>query len=522
MFSRRVLGLDIGSYSVKAVELRAGLRDLEFLRLEEARFSLEASPEEREATIQLFLAEMELDREFTVCALPTERVTQRHLRFPFSGAKRIESAIPFELEEDLPFPLEDTVMTHDQVLARPDQTDVLVVLSPREEVEAYLGLMSRLDLDPRVLEMEGAVLSNLFSYVNRSDAGRVVLDIGHSKTTLCLLVNGKPVLLRSIPIAGHHFSEAIAKDLHLPYDAAEEHKHEHGILEGGSAQPSCPPVQTLLDRLTREIARSIQSVIRDPRDTIAPSEIVLVGGSARMEGLAHCIGEQTGLPCSVLTLSGSEEGTEALAEANPLVFAQAAALALRGSMTARVTQIDFRKGEFRYTPDLSGLRSQLRLALTLFLVCLFLWPLTNWFERGGKLRHRKAVTAQIEQICEQTFPDADCATEPYQTFESEVRATRELANHLGVTGSGLSALEVLRELSERILPGLDISLRELKIERRSVLARGHSNNLRSVDRMKESLARFEWFEEVRLTDVQTDPRRGGKTFSLMIKFREDL
>ena len=105
MFSRRVLGLDIGSYSVKAVELRAGLRDLEFLRLEEARFSLEASPEEREATIQLFLAEMELDREFTVCALPTERVTQRHLRFPFSGAKRIESAIPFELEEDLPFPL---------------------------------------------------------------------------------------------------------------------------------------------------------------------------------------------------------------------------------------------------------------------------------------------------------------------------------------------------------------------------------------------------------------------------------
>ena len=49
MFSRTVLGLDIGSYSVKAVELRAGLRDLEFLRLEEARFSLEASPEERGA-----------------------------------------------------------------------------------------------------------------------------------------------------------------------------------------------------------------------------------------------------------------------------------------------------------------------------------------------------------------------------------------------------------------------------------------------------------------------------------------
>ena len=240
-----------------------------------------------------------------------------------------------------------------------------------------------------------------------------------------------------------------------------------------------------------------------------------------MQGLTHYIEDQTGLPCSVLTVSGSEEGTEALAAADTLVFAQAAALALRGSMTARVTQLDFRQDEFRYTPDLSGLRSQLRLALTLFLVCLFLWPLGSWSELAGKLRHRKAVTAQIEQICAQTFPDADCAAEPYQTFAREVRATRELANHLGVTGNGLSALEVLRELSERILPGLDISLRELKIERRSVLARGHSKDLRSVDRMKEALARFEWFEEVRLTDVQTDPRRGGKTFSLMIKFRED-
>jgi hypothetical protein len=101
-----------------------------------------------------------------------------------------------------------------------------------------------------------------------------------------------------------------------------------------------------------------------------------------------------------------------------------------------------------------------------------------------------------------------------------VRSTRELANHLGITGNGLSALEVMRELSERIAPELDISLRELKIERRNLLARGHSKDLVSVDRMKEALSQFEWFEDVRFTDVQTDPRRGGKTFSLTIKFRE--
>ena len=96
MFERVVLGLDIGSYSVKAAELRAGFRGVEFLRLETARIPTNAPPEEHEATIQLFLEQKDLPRDFVVCALPTERVTQRHLRFPFSGAKKIAPAIPFE------------------------------------------------------------------------------------------------------------------------------------------------------------------------------------------------------------------------------------------------------------------------------------------------------------------------------------------------------------------------------------------------------------------------------------------
>jgi type IV pilus assembly protein PilM len=520
MFERVVLGLDIGSYSVKAAELRAGFRGVEFLRLEAARIPADATPEEHEATIQLFLEQKDLPRDFVVCALPTERVTQRHLRFPFSGAKKIAQAIPFELEEDLAFPLAGMVLTHDQVLARPERTDVLVVMSPRAEVEAYLGSMERIGLDPRIVEMEGAVLSNLCTYLNLADAGRLVLDIGHSKTNLSLLVDGKPVLLRSIPIAGHHFTEAIAKGLHLAYDAAEDYKHEHGVFEGVSLKPSCPPVQTILDRLMRETLRSIQSAIGDPLDTIAPTEILLVGGSARLEGLPHHIEERTGLPCSVLTVSGAEASTNALAAAGPPVFAQAAALALRGSTTARVTELDFRQGEFEYTPDLSGLSSQLRLALFLFILCLVLWPISLWSDLRTRRSQADALYAQLETICTQTFPDAACAPNPFQRIENEVRSTRELANHLGVTGNGLSALEVMRELSGRIAPELNISLRELKIERRSLLARGYSKDLVSVDRMKEALSQFEWFEDVRFTDVQTDPRRGGKTFSLTIKFRE--
>ncbi len=121
MFGRIVLGLDIGTYSVKIAELREGLRSVEFLRFEELLIPPGAALEERESTIQLFLEQKKVSREFVVGALPSDRVTQRHLRFPFSGAKKVAQAIPFEIEEDLPFAIESTILTHDQVLAQPDQ-----------------------------------------------------------------------------------------------------------------------------------------------------------------------------------------------------------------------------------------------------------------------------------------------------------------------------------------------------------------------------------------------------------------
>jgi hypothetical protein len=72
-------------------------------------------------------------------------------------------------------------------------------------------------------------------------------------------------------------------------------------------------------------------------------------------------------------MTRSGDGAEEFAQAGPALFAQAAALALRGAATERVTQIDFRQGDLGYSPDLSGLRPQLRLTVGLFVLFLAVW-----------------------------------------------------------------------------------------------------------------------------------------------------
>ena len=521
MLGRTVLGLDLGSYSVKAVEMRAGLRGVEFVRCEEMVVPGSAAAEEREATIQLFIAQRGLPREFVVTSLSAERVTQRHLRFPFAGGRRLGPAISFEIEEDLPFPLSGMQLTHDEVLARPDQTDVLAILAPTPEIEAYLTSLRRLEVEPRILEITGCVLGNLSRYLELADSGKLLLDLGHQTTDLCLLVDGKPVLLRSIPIAGKHFTQALATDLKVTTEEAEQIKHEEGIQNRPGASARSPQLRALLDRLSRETLRSVQSATSDPLDPISPSEILLVGGSALLEGLPEFFRERTGMPCRVLTLPPGVPGGGALVREPLAIFAHAAALALRGSNTERVTRFDFRQNEFRYTPDLSGLSLQLQVAVALFGLMLVLWVASLGSSLMRTEGRAEALRAQLASVYSQTFPGEQLAGSAIDAMESQLHQARELANHLGVTGSGHSVLEVLREISARIPPGLDVTLTEIELERHSLRARGSTKDFVSVDRIRDQLSAVAFFDDVVTSDVVTDRRTGAKTFSISIRFSED-
>ena len=78
-------------------------------------------------------------------------------------------------------------------------------------------------------------------------------------------------------------------------------------------------------------------------------------------------------------------------------------------------------------------------------------------------------------------------------------------------------LEILRQISTLTPESLDVSFDELSIERQSIVARGHSADFVSADQLKAELSKFDGFQRVLVTDVKTDPRRGGKTFTVSIR-----
>jgi general secretion pathway protein L len=519
MLGQRILGLDVGSYSAKGVEIVAGWREFELTRVEELVFERTASAEERSRALGEFLRERELLLDHVVAALPAARLTRRHLRLPFTDRRRAAQAIPFEIEESLPLPLEALVVSHELSPAGEEQSDVLVAMTPHGEVRGALEGLAAAAVHPRVLEAGGAVLANLAAPLELQEGARLILDVGHRATTLCALVDGRPLGLHSIPLAGADFTDALAADLGMSFEAAQLHKHARGIF-APTGGPASAGVQKALEALAREISRWLESASGAPLREATPPEVVLVGGSASLPGLDSWLGERLGLPCAPLRVPLGAPEFARLEGAGAPVFAQAAALALRGAGRTRATSMDFRQGEFAYTFDWGDLRRGLGITLGLAALALTLWIVQLGVTLQSQSSRADALESRLSALYAATFADEAPHGDPFAAMESRARTTRELAAHLGVTGSGLSALEVLREISARIPADLEVALDEVKVERFGVEARGYAKDFESVDRVRAELAGYEGFRNVRLTNVVTDPRRGGKSFNVTIRLED--
>ncbi len=511
MLGRSILGLDIGSWSVKVCELRQEIRGSSLVRFESQRLPESGSEEERYQAVAAFLEERRLPLDFVVAALPCNHVTERRLRFPFADPRRVLQAIPFELEDELLLPLDELTRTEQCILLPSGETHVLSILAPRDEVRRALEGLRSAHAEPRLLDIEGAALGNLVGFLNLEQEADWWIDLGHSSTVLVRLQGALPTAVSSIPIAGRHFTEAIANERGISNTEAEVIKHESGIF--GSASASDPArAPAIFDALAREIRRTVAGIEGESN----AARVVLTGGSSHLPGIEEALSDRERPAVQAGSIAPGAGGRSLLASVGAPDFAAAAGLALRGPRSTRATTLNLRSDEFRYRPDLSQLRGKLRVAAGLVALVLVLWVGGLVAHASVRTNHADRLIAQLHAIRAQTFVGAPAVGNPLEAMEEQAGEMLDLADHLGVTDSGLSSLGVLLEISARVPGNLDLWLSELRIERRSVQARGSAKDFETVGRLREELLGSKEFSDVRVSDVITDPRTGGKTFSLTL------
>jgi type IV pilus assembly protein PilM len=505
-------GLDLGSHSIKLVELRQSLRTVELGRIAAAPVAPGATPLEAlaEAAASLGLA-----GERVVCALPGDRVARRPIHFPFRDRRRIAQAVPFEVESETPFDLDEVFVDWELVGDQRAAADVVATVVPRAQVARQLEALRDAGVETRLLDVEGMVLANLAGFLDLPGT-RLLADLGHRKTTLCLLVDGIPRAARTLPIGGRLLTEAIARERDVAWEEAERVKHRDGVL-GADLAPTSPAAARALERLVRELVRTVggfESALGAPPEK-AVDEITLLGGGARLQRIDEYLGAQLGIRSARLSVPPGEIPGAFLAAGDPLRFAPALALALRGTLRSR-TRMNFLQAEFAPRVDVRRIARQLRSTAVLAAIALALALFAGGSRITAQSGRADALEAQLGQIWTAAQPGKPVPANVARSLEQALRDAQQRAEFLGIYGGKLSALDILTEISKLVPKDLAIIFEELSIDGQVVRFRGHTPSFAAVDQLKTALAAFPSFGEIRVSEIQADSNRGGNTFSVTI------
>lgn len=295
-FGKRVqesVGLDIGSYSVKVVSLKRENEVNVLTGYNIKQIPVGAKTSDIEKAVKDALEEIDLHPADVNLSVSGPNVIVRFIDLPKMNKEQLGSALSFEAEKYIPFNINEVIM--DSLILgeadEPGQMRVLLSAAKRDLVESRVNLLDKLGIVVNVMDIDSFALFNAFTASNPvEDKGNAFFDFGHSESTVLVSIGARPCFMRQIQIGGSDIAKAIAKDIGVPIEKAEELKlHPDPV--------SLPKVQqagfTILEEILKEVQLSFGYF--ENRFNTAVSNLYCSGGMVFQEGVMEYFTTKTEL-----------------------------------------------------------------------------------------------------------------------------------------------------------------------------------------------------------------------------------
>jgi general secretion pathway protein L len=573
----RILGIDLGAYSVKVVVLSPGFRSSAVVDLYERPVPPpgdDGAPLEVRAARVLgeIVRQERLDQDSPYAALSGDRVFLRVLEFAFKNLRRPElhKAVGAELESVLPIDLEDMVYAFEPLprdlgprpvavvpedgsepsftlpvapflaagpLAPPPEgMRVLSCAAPTERVRELLDLLDGERAEPRSVLAAPASYPRVverLAQANPAEAASgpvAVVDIGHERTNVCVVNGGRAVYARTIARGGRQLTESIARVWRLSWEQAEAAKHQDGFV----ASTAEPAQSEAWSRIHEALAPELVPLVRDLRQSLlacrartgaTAERILLVGGGSRLRGLVSYLSEQLQMQVSAL---GAAEDQIILGPrlqslgARADVACLAAGIAFEGGGGRPI--FDLRQGDLAFKADLSFLRAK-AVPLGAAAIVVVAFAAISAYANLYKLRKSEAAL------------DKRLALESTEEFGKALSAG-EVLGRVSPSGDGadenpmpkMTAYDLLLALNTA-MPGKDqmtIDIQDLDIKPGKIVVRAVSGKteardaLQGIKLLEESLKKAESPGKLKcFADFPTPESQPGpdetRNFTLTIK-----
>ncbi|RIL05850.1 MAG: pilus assembly protein PilM [Proteobacteria bacterium] len=308
--SKSILGLDIGSSCVKAVEVAPRGDGFDLLHLGVAPLPHDAIVEGAflNASVIADAIREAIERsgskaKHAAAAVSGHSVIVKKITVPAMTQAELEESIRWEAEQYIPFDVNEVNL--DFEILQPGDAErpmeVLLVAAKRDMIDDYVNLIGEAGLVPAVIDVAGFAVENAWeSNYGAADDVVALVNIGAQTSTINVVANGVPAFTRDIAAGGNQYTAEIQRALSVGFDEAERIK----IGERGESQDVVPQeveqaMRTVTNNLVGEIARSLDFFGATAAD-MRIQRVYLSGGSSRVAGLEAAFRERTGLEVQLM------------------------------------------------------------------------------------------------------------------------------------------------------------------------------------------------------------------------------
>jgi len=302
-----LIGLDIGSSSIKAVELKQKGAEYEVVNL-----GLEPLGQDTVvdgAIMDSLAVSSAVEKIFTESKIKTKNVATsvsghsvivKRITVGAGTEEELAAAIPYEAQQHIPFDMSDVNLSYQPLGPAPNGMEVMLVAVKREKILNHTNVLSQAGKMPIVVDIDAFALQNAFevNYEPSPDVTAALLNIGASIMNINIIRGGVPLFTRDVSVGGNQYTDTLQKELDLSFEDAEK-------LKQGQEMPNVSPearaahMRSVSDILLLEIQKTLD-FFRQSTATENIQQIYVAGGTARIEGLVDLLKKEFNIPVEIM------------------------------------------------------------------------------------------------------------------------------------------------------------------------------------------------------------------------------
>lgn len=308
--NKNLVGLDIGSSSVKAVELsgRKGSLQLVSLGFEHLQQDVIVDGQIMELNnvsnvIQEIFKDHQISSDRIAAGVSGHSVILKNIVVPPMSKEELDESIDWHAEEHIPFDIADVSLDYQITGKTSEALMVLMAACKRDKINNLKQAIQLAGKQPVVIDVDTFALQNCYevNYKPAPDQVVALLNIGASTMNINILNGTRSVFTRDVTVGGNQFTAVLQRELGLSFEQAEAVKR--GMPLPAEVEPRA--IEPIMENVTEMLALEIQKTMdfyRATSEDINPmvQKILISGGSSKLPNLAGYLSQRFEIPVEVL------------------------------------------------------------------------------------------------------------------------------------------------------------------------------------------------------------------------------